>query len=304
VKASLAFLFALLAGWATSAHAEVQAVDDAGRAVRLEKPAGRVISLAPGVTEMVYEAGGGDRLVAAVEHSDHPPAARALPRVGNGQKLDLERIAALKPDLILVWLHGNAAREVEQLSSLGFPMFLVEPRRIEDLPGVLERIGRLLGTGEAGKKAAERFRSRHAGLRSRFADRAQLAVFYQIADVPLLTVNDRHIISDVIRLCGGRNVFGKEPALVPQISTESVVAASPDVILAADMHGERADGARPRRAVGDAAFATWRGFSRLKAVRTGQLWLIPADTISRHGPRVLDGVEAVCIALDEARRAR
>lgn len=286
------------------AQAEVRVTDDAGHTLRLPRPAQRVISLAPSVTEMVYEAGAGGRLIGTVEYSDYPPAARQLPRVGSNQSLDLERIASLKPDLILVWFHGNAAREVEQLASLGFPMFHVEPRRIEDVPSAIERIGELLDTRSVARDAASRFRARHADLRKRFGKQSTLAVFYQIADVPLLTINDRQIISDIIRLCGGRNVFGKEPALVPQVSTESVVAMDPDVILAANISEKEANGVRPLRAPNDAVFSLWRPFSNLKANRTRQMWLIPANPISRQGPRILDGLEAVCTALAEARKAR
>jgi len=295
--------FILLVASGPQARAQVRVTDDAGHILRLAHPAKRVISLAPSVTEMIYEAGGGDRLVGAVEYSDYPPAARALPRVGSNQKLDLERIASLKPDLILVWFHGNAAREVEQLAALGFPMFNVEPRRIEDVPGAIERIGQLLGTTQAAQNAAQRFRTRFAVLRSRYVGRSPLAVFYQIADRPLLTTNDKQIISDVIRLCGGTNVFGKEPTLVPQVSTESVVAANPDVILTAQIGDGKSDGTRPTRAPSDAAFAMWRAFSAMRAVRTGQLWMVPANPISRQGPRILDAVEAVCTALDEARKS-
>ena len=294
----------LLAASGPRARAEVRVTDDAGRSLRLAQPAKRVISLAPSVTEMIYEAGGGERLVGAVESSDYPPAARKLPRVGSYQQLDLERIASLRPDLIVVWFHGTAAREVEQLAVLGFPIFHLEPRRIEDVPAALERLGRLLGTTPAAESAAQRFRARFAELRSRYAGRPQLAVFYQVADRPLLTTNDQQLISDVIRSCGGHNVFGKEPALVPQVSTESVVAANPDVILTAQIGDGKSDGTHATRAPGDAAFAMWRAFSAMKAVRTGQLWLFPATPISRQGPRILDAVEAVCSAFDEARKAK
>jgi iron complex transport system substrate-binding protein len=299
-----AIFFVLFVVKVAPAHAEVRVTDDAGHTLSLPRPAKRVISLAPSVTEMIYEAGAGDRLIGTVEYSDHPPAARQLPRVGSNQSLDLERIASLKPDLILIWFHGNAAREVEQLAALGFPMFHVEPRRIEDVAGAIERIGELLDSRNVARDAASRFRARYTALRKRFGKRSTLDVFYQIADVPLLTINDRQIISDVIRLCGGRNVFGKEPALVPLVSTESVLAVDPDVILAANISEKEADGVRPLRAPGDAVFSMWRRFSNLKANRTRQMWLIPANPISRQGPRILDGVEAVCTALDEARKAQ
>lgn len=281
--------------------APIMVNDDAGNTLVLQTPARRVISLAPSLTEMLYAAGGGDRLVGAVEYSDFPPQAKDLPRIGSNQKLDLERIATLKPDLVLVWFHGNAQREVEKLRALGVPMFYLEPHGIGDIPGALERLGALTGTGDVAATAAAQFRTRHAELARRYAGRDPVRVFYQIASKPLLTINDRQIISDVIRLCGGVNVFGKEPALVPRLSTESVVAANPDVILTAHMGG---GGERATRAMDEASLAAWLKFGSMKAVKDRQLWLIPGDAISRHGPRILNGAQAVCEALDDARKPR
>ncbi|MDP5239156.1 cobalamin-binding protein [Uliginosibacterium sp. 31-16] len=293
--------FALCATLGLAHAAPITVKDDAGHTLTLKAPAQRVISLAPSLTEMLYEAGGGDKLVGAVEYSDFPPQALKVPRIGSNQKLDLERIATLKPDLVLVWFHGNAQREVERLRALGIPMVWFEPHGIADIPGVLERIGRLMGSEHLASAAATNFRARHATLQKENAGRAQLRVFYQVAQKPLLTINDQQIISDVIRLCGGVNVFGKESALVPQLSTESVIAANPDVILTARMGGS---GEGPVRAMDEASLAGWLKFGSLTAVKNKQLWLIPGDTISRHGPRILDGAQAVCSALDDARKAK
>jgi iron complex transport system substrate-binding protein len=292
----------LLSGFLGQARAEVRVTDDAGHTVTLSRPARRVISLAPGVTEILFEAGGGDRLVGAVEFSDFPPEALKVPRIGNNQKLDLERIVALKPDLILVWFHGNATREVDALASLGIPMAHLDPLRIEDIPDAIERIGVLIGAEKTAHEAAQRFRARHAALRARYADRPAVRVFYQIADKPLLTINDHQIISDVLVLCGGRNVFGKERQLVPQLSTESVVAANPDVIVTAKLGAPNGGDQTPVRAPGDSRLALWARFSEMTAVKRAQLWLIPGDAISRSGPRILDGAQAICTVLDEARK--
>ncbi|MBS1207637.1 MAG: cobalamin-binding protein [Proteobacteria bacterium] len=273
--------------------------DDAGHTLTLKAPAQRVISLAPSLTEMLYEAGGGDKLVGAVEYSDFPPPALAVPRIGSNQKLDLERIASLKPDLVLVWFHGNAQREVEQLRALNIPMAYFEPHGIADIPGVLERIGQLMGSERVASAAATKFRARHAALQRAYTGRPPVRVFYQIAQKPLLTINDQQIISDVIRLCGGVNVFGKETMLVPQLSTESVVSANPEVILTARMGG---GGSAPLRAMDEPTLADWLKFGKLPAVKNRQLWLIPGALISRHGPRILDGAQAVCTALDDARK--
>ena len=182
--------------------------DDAGHTLDLSRPVKRIISLAPSLTEMIYEAGGGDKLIGAVEYSDFPPVALKIPRIGSNQKLDLELIANLKPDVAFVWYHGNALREIERLGALGIPLFYLEPHAISDIPGALERIGQLLGTDSVAKAAAQRFRARHAALRAQYSDRTPVNVFYQISSKPLMTINDQQIISDVIRLCGGRNVFG------------------------------------------------------------------------------------------------
>jgi len=296
------FVFALLC-WSLTfpCAATILVRDDAGHMLKLQHPATRVISLAPSLTEMLYEAGGGDKLVGAVEYSDFPPEALKVPRIGSNQKLDLERIAGLKPDLVLVWFHGNALREVERLGDLGIPMFYLEPRRIADIPGALERIGQLLGTGQQANAAAERFRKRNEALRSKYARRATVKVFYQIAASPLLTINDQQIISDAIRTCGGANVFGRETMLVPQLSTESVVAANPEIILTARMDGKEQMAVRTST---EDSLKNWLQFTRMSAVQHRQMWLIPGDQISRHGPRILDGTEAICTAIDSARQEK
>lgn len=275
--------------------------DDNGSTLTLKTPAQRVIALAPSLAELVFEVGGGERLIGAVEYSDYPPQASKLPRIGSNQKLDLERVVKLKPDLILVWYHGNAHREIERLAALKIPMFHLEPKNISDIPGAMERIGRLLDTRTIADAAILRFRDQHARLLREYGGRAPVRTFYQVYERPLLTINNHQLISDVIRLCGGVNVFGKEPMLVPQLSTESVVAANPEVILTANMGG---GGGTAQRAMDEPRLAEWLKFGNMAAVKSQQLWLIPGDLISRHGPRILDGAEAVCTALDDARKRR
>ncbi|GAA5162542.1 cobalamin-binding protein [Viridibacterium curvum] len=288
-----------LSGVGIASAASITVKDDTNQTLTLDKPAQRVISLAPSLTEIVFAIGAGDKLVGAIDYSDYPAAALKVPRIGSNQRLDLERIAALKPDLVLVWHRGNALREVEKLRTLGIPMFYIEAQDIADLPGVMQRLGVLLGVGPSADEAAQRFRHRHDKLRSTYAGRKPLRVFYQIGDKPLLTINDRQIISDVIRLCGGINVFGKEPMTVPQLSTESVIAADPDVIFTA----RKSDGdPAAKRADANSRLTSWQTYPGMMAVKNRQLWMVSGDEISRHGPRILDAAEAVCAVLEGARR--
>jgi len=274
-------------------RAEVSVSDDTGREVRLARPAQRIVSLAPHITELLFSAGAGDRLVGAVDFSDWPPAAKQLPRVGAYNAVDMERILALRPDLVVAWASGNPPALIERLRGLGLTVFLSEPRELEDVAGNLERLGRLAGTEATAQAAADAFRRRLQALRERYSARAPVSVFYQIWFRPLMTVNGEHLISKVIRLCGGRNVFADLPALVPKLDMEAVLAADPQAIVAGV------------REPGDEAWqADWRRWPQLRAVREGHLISLPADLMQRHTVRILDGAGQLCAALERVRAAR
>ena len=286
------FVVSLLLWLCTSAAlAEVSVSDDIGREVRLTRPAQRIVSLAPHITELLFSAGAGDRIVGVVEYSDYPPAAKELPRVGAYNAVDMERILALRPDLVVAWASGNPPALIEQLRGLGLTVFLSEPRELEDVASNLERLGRLAGTEATAQAAADAFRRRLRALRERYSARAPVSVFYQIWFRPLMTVNGEHLISKVIRLCGGRNVFAALPALVPKLDVEAVLAADPQAIVA----GVREPG-------DDSWQADWRRWPQLRAVREGHLISVPADLLQRHTLRILDGAERLCTALDAVRR--
>ena len=286
-------LAAMLTLCCATAGAEIRVVDDNGETVVLREPARRIISLAPHVTELLYAAGAGDRIVGAVEYSDYPGAARRIPRIGDNVQLDLERIVALKPDLIVVWLHGNAQRQLDKLAKLGIPVFYNEPHRLGDIARSLGQFGRLAGTEAVAARAARAFATREAELRARYAGRAPVRVFYQIWQRPLMTVNGEHLISDVIRLCGGQNVFADLKPLVPVISTEAVLEADPEAIGTAIIDAKAQDG-----------LESWKKWPRLTATARGNYFFIPADLISRHTPRILEGAQQMCEHLDVARARR
>ncbi len=290
-------LFCLLSvalPWSPPAAAgPLEVTDDSGETVRLARPAQRIVSLAPHATELLFSAGAGDRVVGVVDYSDYPPAARRLPRVGGYNALDLEAILALRPDLVVGWASGNPPGLAEQLRGLGLTVFLSEPRRLEDIASNLQRLGRLAGTEVVASRVAADFRRRLQDLRARYAERPPVRVFYQIWHRPLLTINGEHLISKVIRLCGGRNVFADLPVLVPTLDIEAVLAADPEVIV----RGVRAD-------ADEDWTAFWRRWPQLRAVREGQLIGLPADLLQRPTLRLLEGAQQLCEALETVRRHR
>ncbi|WP_321840414.1 cobalamin-binding protein [Paraburkholderia bannensis] len=277
------------------AHAApVSAVDDNGDTVTLAAPAQRVVSLAPHITELIYAAGGGTKLVGAVSYSDYPPQAKNVPRVGDNRALDLERIAALKPDLIVVWRHGNAQQQLDRLRELHIPLFFSEPHRLDDVATSLTRLGTLLGTDATAQDAARAYRGQIAQLRATYAQRAPVSVFYEVWDQPLMTINGESMISDAIALCGGRNVFAALRPQVPTLSIEAVIAANPDAIVTASVGATAPDRPLP-------ALERWRAWPQMKAVAHGNLYAIDGDLLSRAGPRMAQGAQRLCEDLQRAR---
>ncbi|MFM0478964.1 cobalamin-binding protein [Paraburkholderia strydomiana] len=284
----------MLLAIALRAQAGIAVTDDTGAVLTLPAPAQRVVSLAPHVTELLYAAGGGAKIVGAVSYSDYPPQAQQLPRVGDNKSLDLERIVALKPDLIVVWRHGNAQRQLDRLRELHIPLFFSEPHHLDDVAVSLTKLGELLGTSSTADAAAAAYRRDIARLRAQYADRPVVSVFYQVWDQPLMTLNGEHMVSDVIELCGGRNVFAKLQPLVPTVSTEAVLAANPQAIVTAAPGATKPDTALPQ-------LGAWRAWPRLSAVANNNLFSIDGDLINRPAPRIALGAKQMCEDLDLAR---
>lgn len=282
---------ALLAAAAFCARAEVRVVDDAGTEVALARPAQRIVGLAPHLTEQLFAIGAGDRIVATTEFADYPEAARALPRVARAHSVDLERVAAAKPDLIVVWGSGFPPATLAALRRLGVPVYVDEPARLDGIAESMLRLGRLTAAPQA-EAAAAAFRARIDELRRRYAQRREIRVFYQVWAQPLMTLGGRHVISEALRVCGARNVFEGLAPIAPQVSVEAVLAADPHVIVTAE--AGRVD---------RGALDLWKRFAAQRAVAGGHLVTLDADRINRHGPRLADELALLCERIDEARRA-
>ncbi|WP_050466143.1 cobalamin-binding protein [Herbaspirillum chlorophenolicum] len=273
----------------SAASAAITVKDDLGNEVTLAQPARRIVSLAPHVTELLYAAGAGDRLIGASNFSDFPAAAAKLPSVGSFAALDLERVLSLKPDLVVAWHSGNKPSQLARLREFGIPIYESQPADFGMIADSLEKLSRLAGSESIGNTAAKDFRARWQALQTQYRGRTEVSVFYQIWSQPPMTLNGRHMVSSVLKLCGGRNIFADLPQLAPTVSVEAVLAADPQVILTP---GDAKDQPLER----------WRQFPRLRAVRDGHLYAVNADWLNRAGPRVLDAAEQVCDLLDRARK--
>lgn len=256
--------------------------------VAAERTPVRVVSLAPHLTELAFAVGAGDRIVATVEYSDYPRAALSIPRVGDAFRVDMERLLALEPDVVLAWHTGTPIQTIERLRELGLSVEVISTQTLEEVSSALRRLGELAGTRAAAESAAERFEKDISELRREYRNRQRVSVFLQVNDRPLYTVNGKHIISEVATLCGGANVFAELRDLAPTIGIEAVIAADPEAIVSTD------------DTVPD-AMAHWRRWEALTAVRAGNVFSLSSDELSRATPRLVDGARAMCRTLETAR---
>lgn len=274
----------MVAGAALAAPATE--TDARGHPVTLSHPARRIVSLAPHVTEIVFAAGAGDRLVGVSAWSDWPPQARSIPGIGDALRVNLERVLALAPDLVIGWRSGNSPADVGRLESFGIPVFLTEPARLADIPALLRAVGHLAGTDVAAGQSARDFERAVAQIRHAHAGSARVPTFVQIESQPLMTLGGRHLVNDVLAACGASNVFAARPDLAPTVGPEAVLAAAPRLVLVVDRLPDADEIVRRWQALLPAS-------TRVQTVR--------ADYLLRATPRVLEGVRDVCQAVDAVR---
>jgi len=292
MKRAALLMLALAGGAAQAAHAAVTVRDDAGNAVTLAKPAQRVISTAPHITELLFAAGGGERVVGAMSYSDYPEVAKRIPVIGSDATIDMERLVALRPDLLVVWQTGNTERQLAQLKSLGIPIFYSEPKKLEEVATSLTRLGQLLGTDATAQAAARDYRQKIGKLSATYAQRPPVSVFYQIWEKPLFTLNGEHIVSDALRVCGGRNVFAALKVTAPSVSTEAVLQENPEAIIGGERHDAQS------------GINIWKPYKGLLAVQRDNLFMLDSELLVRATPRIADGIAVLCDKLETARKRR
>jgi len=285
IRAAALAVAASLAAGADARALQLQ--DDRGVTITLARPAERIVTLSPHLAEIAFAAGAGAKIVGVSTFTRHPAEAERLPVVASYGRVDIERLIALRPQLVLAWQSGNSPLQIGRLERLGMPVFVTETRSLADIARIIRLVGALAGSADAAEARARRFENEVAELRERHAGERSIAVFLEVWHTPMLTVNGEHLASDALRLCGGRNVFAAAKALTPLASREQLLAARPEAIVTA---GFGAD-----------APQAWRGFEAVAAVRHHRIYAIDPDLLYGQGPSFLEGARAVCERLERAR---
>lgn len=267
-----------------AADSRITVTDDFGRQVTVRHPPLRIVSLAPGPSAMLRAAGAGNQLVASIEYSGELPSERKLPQIGTVDAIDVERLIALKPDVVVVWPDGNNPAQIATIERLGIPVYRQEAVTLDGIGDSLRRLGRLAGTSAVADREAGALEAKLAALRRQYSnvDHPPTALL-EVWDRPLYTVGGRELMSDALRVCGTRNVFADLPQRAPAIGVEAVLDRNPDIIIAAASPGS-----------GAAWLKEWKRFPSLRAVRTGRLLAFEDQRLVGLGPGIIDATAALC----------
>jgi len=295
------FWHVLLVGFALlvlPAHAlfASSCIDDLGRKVDIKPVPRRIVSLAPHITEILFDLGVGDRVVGVTQYSDYPPEASGIPRVGSYVRLNLEKIVSLAPDLVLSTSDGNPREAVLRLSKIGIPVFVLSPP--SDLEGIFASIltiGVVTQREEAARKVVEGMRARVARVHALLKGAPPRKVFYQLGEHPLMSVGGGSFLDRLIERAGGRNIFHEIMLPYPRVSREEVLAAAPEVIIISSM---------AKRRQGEAARRSWKRWPMIPAVRKDAVYFISPDRVHRPGPRIVEGLERLASAIHPERFPR
>lgn len=276
---------------ATGLAENIFVTDYRGSQVVLEKPATRIISLAPHITENIYSAGAGDLIVGVIAYSDFPAQARQHPTIGSAYGISIEKIISLSPDLIIAWSSGISQKALSALEQFDIPIYYDEPKKLEDIAKSVEHIGILTRRSDKSQPVVAQYLYDLNALRQQYSNRPSVGIFYQIWNDPLMTLNGQHIVTNVMQLCGGRNIFSDAAVIAPKISIESVLLRNPDTIITSG-EGE----ALPE------SLRQWQQWPDLAAVKNDHLFLMPPDILQRHSMRLLNAAEILCKHLDDVRK--
>jgi iron complex transport system substrate-binding protein len=280
----------LLLFWGACAAAAITVTDDTGARLTLPDHPTRIVSLAPGATEMLFAAGAGDRVIATVEFSDEPLAAKRVPRIGDATAVDIEKLIALRADVVVVWPGGGNPAQIAQVEKLRLPIYRQQVHKLSELPASLRRLGELTGTRDAAERNAKDLEKRLENLTRKYGKREPVNVLLQVWNRPIYTVGGSQLMTDALRLCGARNVFGDLQEQGPAVDVEAVIARDPDIIVAVAPPG-----------TGQEWLDDWRRFKTMRAVRTNALIAFEDARLSRLGPSAIAGTEALCTALEASR---
>lgn len=265
----------------TTVQTETREVtDEAGRRIRVPIRIERVVSLAPNMTEIIYAIGAGNRLVGNTTFCDFPLEAKNVQKVGDTLQPNIERIVALRAQLVLVSTASQLEAFTRQMEQQNIPIYITDPKDFEGVLRTIASVGELLGQRDDAQKVVNDMRTRAAAVESAIKSIKPVRVFYQVSREPLYTAGRDSFITDLIRRAGGISVTADVPGAWPKYSDESALASQPEAIIMASFDSMSKDGMEVAGSLQSSP-----------AVKSRRVYGINGDYLSRPGPRLIIGLE-------------
>lgn len=277
-------------GLTTNAIANQKSLPNSSEAQQHTTASPRLVVLAPNLVELLFSIGAGEQIIATSDHADYPQAALQIPRVGNYAGLQLEKIVALQPDLILLWQSGTPVADIERLKKMGFRIELFEPTQLLDVATDLERLGVISGKVAAAQQQAHQYRETLASLNAEYAGRTAVTVFYELWDSPLSSIGSTAWPNQHLAVCGAKNVLANSTVAYPQLSIEQVLRLNPQLII------------QPVSANEPRGLVSWQQYPQIQAVRNSQIIQPNSDLLHRASLRSLTATRQLCLQVEQARQ--
>jgi len=263
-----------------------EVTDEAGRRVQLATHIDRIVSLAPNLTEIVYAVGAGDRLVGRTKYCDYPAEVKNVAEIGDTMTPSIERIIALKPQIVLVSTASQLEAFTRQLDQQKIAVYVTSPHSLEEVFRSIATLGDLFGTHERANKLVADLRRRADVVAAAVGPTKPVTVFYQVSNEPLYTIGRESYLTDLVRRAGGVSVTADVPTSFPRFSGEAALAARPEAIILPT-----------GGSMGTANSTVAAPLKNSPAALNNRVFKINEDHLSRPGPRLVDGLEAMARAL-------
>ena len=258
--------------------------DETGRKVKIPCPAKRIISLAPSITEILFALGLNEEIIAITNFCDYPKAVLGKPRIGGFVNPDTEKIVSLKPDLIIGIRDGNRMDTVDRLNDFGFPVYLIDPKGFDGVMGTIKNIGEVVGRERESRRLIKELIDKRENMITLTRSLSKPRVFFQVGDVPLITVGKGTLGDDLIRLAGGRSISENELVSYPSYSIETILAMAPEMIIMSSMESKKDHMHLVKK---------WQNWKSIPAVKMNAIYVIDSNLVDRPTPRIAEGLDAL-----------
>lgn len=250
----------------------------------------RIVALAPHLVEMMYAIGAEAHIVATVEYANHPTEAKAIPRIGDYRGISFERLLAHRPDVVLFWQGGNQHADLVKMKELGIEVISLPSRRLSDITNTLKVIGDITNKQPQAQAVADDFTNALRDVKTKYAQKDTVNVFYSLWHEPLMTISDDSWISDLLAHCQANNLFGNGATPSLQVSIEQVIQVKPEVIVVPDAHSDIKQD-----------LSLWHKWPQIPAIENDAIVHVNGNAMHRFSPNLLSGLIKMCERIDQHR---